>query len=312
MLKAAIIEEDTHVSIDVLGKRFDSILKNRTHSPSEVREMNKKPDLKEKAACEEKKQSHYVTLMKNVSNKSKNCQDYANPTASKVKSIRRNSNQFKKSEQTSSNRFSTQETHIVEKQLEEAGIYVRKSSFQERKLIYCPSSNKSNTDFKKSKNPTEVDGREAKKSKIFPIQVERNRHERRSSWRISLRRQKNKERNNHVIERQNTEVTQPKTSFKEVLENSQSLNDFRKFLQREFSEENLDFWESCSNFAKIQSPVTRRQECERIYTEFLAPEAPKEVKLIPNCALVLEFVLHQGLRLKNLFREDFDTIFAIS
>lgn len=51
---------------------------------------------------------------------------------------------------------------------------------------------------------------------------------------------------------------------------------FRLFLQREFSEENIEFWMACEEYKKLNSSK-QSAKAKQIYTEFVAVQAPKEV-----------------------------------
>lgn len=52
---------------------------------------------------------------------------------------------------------------------------------------------------------------------------------------------------------------------------------FRDFLKSEFSEENIEFWIACEEFKTIRTNklVARAQ---RIYSDFIAIKAPKQVR----------------------------------
>lgn len=53
---------------------------------------------------------------------------------------------------------------------------------------------------------------------------------------------------------------------------------FRLFLQREFSEENIDFWTACEEYKKLRDAKLPAQ-ARQIYSDFVAVQAPKEVSL---------------------------------
>lgn len=53
---------------------------------------------------------------------------------------------------------------------------------------------------------------------------------------------------------------------------------FRAFLSREFSDENIEFWIACEEFKKVrQSKMPSK--ARKIYDDFLAVRAPKEVNV---------------------------------
>jgi len=53
---------------------------------------------------------------------------------------------------------------------------------------------------------------------------------------------------------------------------------FRLFLQREFSEENIDFWTACEEYKKLRD-AKQPGQARQIYNDFVAVQAPKEVNL---------------------------------
>ncbi len=54
---------------------------------------------------------------------------------------------------------------------------------------------------------------------------------------------------------------------------------FRAFLRTEFSEENLEFWLACDEFRSCKEPK-RSAKAKKIYMDFIAIGAPKQVKSI--------------------------------
>jgi hypothetical protein len=62
----------------------------------------------------------------------------------------------------------------------------------------------------------------------------------------------------------------------EFLLDGQAL--FRAFLRTEFSEENLEFWLACDDFRACKEPK-RSGKAKKIYMDFIAIGAPKQVKL---------------------------------
>ena len=56
---------------------------------------------------------------------------------------------------------------------------------------------------------------------------------------------------------------------------------FRGFLRSEFSDENLEFWIAVEEF-KQSKPCKVPSMAQRIYTDFVAPQAPREVGNLPH------------------------------
>ncbi|XP_052220171.1 regulator of G-protein signaling 3-like isoform X2 [Dreissena polymorpha] len=67
-------------------------------------------------------------------------------------------------------------------------------------------------------------------------------------------------------------------SFESLLMDKNGIEMFRNFLKSEFSEENIEFWIACEDFKTIRTNrlVTRAQ---KIYSDFIAIKAPKQVNL---------------------------------
>ncbi|XP_026206540.1 regulator of G-protein signaling 9-like [Anabas testudineus] len=67
-------------------------------------------------------------------------------------------------------------------------------------------------------------------------------------------------------------------SFGELLSDPRGRDDFRLFLKKEFSGENLAFWESCEDL-KWGAAATMREKAEQIYKTFLARGAPRWINI---------------------------------
>ena len=52
---------------------------------------------------------------------------------------------------------------------------------------------------------------------------------------------------------------------------------FREFLRTEFSEENIEFWIACEEYHLLK-PAKFAMKAQEIYNEFIAVQAPKEVR----------------------------------
>lgn len=62
---------------------------------------------------------------------------------------------------------------------------------------------------------------------------------------------------------------------------------FRLFLQREFSDENIEFWLACEDYKKIIDPEKLRMRAKQIYTDFVALQSSKEVNY-SSCEIQLK------------------------
>ncbi|XP_034050521.1 regulator of G-protein signaling 9-like isoform X2 [Thalassophryne amazonica] len=67
-------------------------------------------------------------------------------------------------------------------------------------------------------------------------------------------------------------------SFGELLSDPRGRDDFRLFLKKEFSGENLAFWEGCEDL-KWGTSETMRDKAEQIYKTFLARGAPRWINI---------------------------------
>ncbi|KAM8887842.1 regulator of G-protein signaling 9b isoform 1-T1 [Synchiropus picturatus] len=67
-------------------------------------------------------------------------------------------------------------------------------------------------------------------------------------------------------------------SFGELLSDPRGRDDFRLFLKKEFSGENLAFWECCEDL-KWGAAATMREKAEQIYKTFLARGAPRWINI---------------------------------
>ncbi|XP_049616097.1 regulator of G-protein signaling 9 isoform X1 [Syngnathus scovelli] len=67
-------------------------------------------------------------------------------------------------------------------------------------------------------------------------------------------------------------------SFGELLLDPRGRDDFRRFLKKEFSGENLAFWEGCEDL-KWGTAATMREKAEQIYKTFLARGAPRWINI---------------------------------
>ncbi|XP_048844318.1 regulator of G-protein signaling 8-like [Brienomyrus brachyistius] len=54
---------------------------------------------------------------------------------------------------------------------------------------------------------------------------------------------------------------------------------FREFLKTEYSEENILFWLACEDYKKIKSTPEMISTANRIYTEYVQTEAPRQINI---------------------------------
>lgn len=74
------------------------------------------------------------------------------------------------------------------------------------------------------------------------------------------------------------EVQKWSDSFSDLMSNKYGQALFRAFLQREYSEENVEFWLACEDFKKVRTHKLSAK-ARKIYNDFIAVQAPKEVNL---------------------------------
>uniref|UniRef100_A0A3B5LCP7 Regulator of G-protein signaling 1 n=1 Tax=Xiphophorus couchianus TaxID=32473 RepID=A0A3B5LCP7_9TELE len=58
---------------------------------------------------------------------------------------------------------------------------------------------------------------------------------------------------------------------------------FREFLKSEYSEENILFWLACEDYKKIKTVPEMISSANRIYSEFVHPEAPRQFQINIDC-----------------------------
>ncbi|XP_022610970.1 regulator of G-protein signaling 21-like [Seriola dumerili] len=54
---------------------------------------------------------------------------------------------------------------------------------------------------------------------------------------------------------------------------------FRQFLKSEYSEENILFWLACEEYKKIKTDPEMISSANRIYSEFVQTEAPRQINI---------------------------------
>ncbi|XP_015273722.1 PREDICTED: regulator of G-protein signaling 21-like [Gekko japonicus] len=64
-----------------------------------------------------------------------------------------------------------------------------------------------------------------------------------------------------------------------LLANKDGLAAFRTFLKSEFSEENIEFWLACEDFKKTKSAAKIASKAQKIYSDFIQADAPKEINI---------------------------------
>ncbi|XP_045374218.1 regulator of G-protein signaling 3 isoform X8 [Camelus bactrianus] len=68
-------------------------------------------------------------------------------------------------------------------------------------------------------------------------------------------------------------------SLEKLLLHKYGLAVFQAFLRTEFSEENLEFWLACEDFKKVKSQSKMASKAKKIFAEYIAIQACKEVNL---------------------------------
>ncbi|VDD80228.1 unnamed protein product [Mesocestoides corti] len=68
------------------------------------------------------------------------------------------------------------------------------------------------------------------------------------------------------------------TNFNFLLSDPDGLVLFEKFLESEFSQENLQFWEACENYRRMPAKLLP-SESQKIYQLYLSVQSPREVNL---------------------------------
>ncbi|XP_055070021.1 regulator of G-protein signaling 4 [Misgurnus anguillicaudatus] len=74
------------------------------------------------------------------------------------------------------------------------------------------------------------------------------------------------------------EIEKWKTSFNNLIKNEVGRKAFTIFLQSEYSQENIEFWEACEEF-KTTSVDKMNAKAKKIYEEYVEADSPKEVNL---------------------------------
>ena len=54
---------------------------------------------------------------------------------------------------------------------------------------------------------------------------------------------------------------------------------FRAYLRTEISDENIEFWLACEDFKRQSNERKLASKAQRIYTEFIAVQAPREINI---------------------------------
>ncbi|OCT85102.1 regulator of G-protein signaling 21 [Xenopus laevis] len=75
------------------------------------------------------------------------------------------------------------------------------------------------------------------------------------------------------------DVLRWKESFSHLLRSKEGRSAFHTFLQTEFSEENLEFWEACEDYKKTRWVKKLPSKAQDIFQEFLQFSSPREVNI---------------------------------
>ncbi|VUZ55037.1 unnamed protein product, partial [Hymenolepis diminuta] len=68
-------------------------------------------------------------------------------------------------------------------------------------------------------------------------------------------------------------------SFEALLADKYGLALFKEFLATEFSDENIEFWIACEEYKTITQPKKQQAKAQRIYEDFIATQACREINL---------------------------------
>ncbi|KAG7457220.1 hypothetical protein MATL_G00244220 [Megalops atlanticus] len=68
-------------------------------------------------------------------------------------------------------------------------------------------------------------------------------------------------------------------SVDKLLECKSGQTAFREFLKTEYSEENILFWLACEDYKKIKSTPEMISTANRIFSEFVQVEAPRQINI---------------------------------
>ncbi|GAA49203.1 Regulator of G-protein signaling 3 [Clonorchis sinensis] len=77
-------------------------------------------------------------------------------------------------------------------------------------------------------------------------------------------------------------------SFSHVLHDKSGILVFREFLRTEFSDENIEFWLICEDFRNSVGSKKLQTRAQKIFNEFVAAQAKREVNLDSSTRLQLE------------------------
>ncbi|KAI5103861.1 regulator of G-protein signaling 21 [Silurus meridionalis] len=75
------------------------------------------------------------------------------------------------------------------------------------------------------------------------------------------------------------DVTVWSESIEKLLESTAGMHAFTEFLKSEYSEENILFWQACKEYKKISCRTEMTCEANRIYSEFVQTEAPRQINI---------------------------------
>jgi len=92
----------------------------------------------------------------------------------------------------------------------------------------------------------------------------------------------------------------PQNGFDKLMDSQYGRKVFRIFLKKEYSEENIIFWEACISLKSIKDDLQFRDKAERMFKNHLDPASPHEISL--------DFKVKEGMLLEraNPPREVFD------
>ncbi|XP_069468034.1 regulator of G-protein signaling 10 isoform X2 [Ambystoma mexicanum] len=98
------------------------------------------------------------------------------------------------------------------------------------------------------------------------------------------------------------------TSLENLLEDPEGVKQFREFLRKEFSEENVLFWLACEDFKKSSDRKQMHEKARQIFASFLSNKASAQVN-VEGQSRMSETILEQPHLL--MFQKLQDQIFNL-
>lgn len=106
------------------------------------------------------------------------------------------------------------------------------------------------------------------------------------------------------------EIKQWSSTFSVLMKSNIGRQVFTKFLQTEFSDENMLFWNSCEEYKDEKSSVKRQIMANEIYEMFLTPSAPFEVDVGSNVRKELLLKMNENPT-SDIFNDAQDHVYRV-